>query len=204
MSYNTELQIDFGELTAIQFPTTLEFERYLYYCLINVDEHYDVLPRAYEYLETAINRIVSVGEAPNDAKLILNSTVDMSQSFWSKIDELVPSNGLSDVQRLYWWRQLAPMGLVDGCLLQNGSIAATSDSPISAELLGLYTHELGASNPADNHANLYRDLLHEKGIYLPGSSTWAFVQDPELLDDAFSLPVLTLSLAQFTRRFLPE
>ncbi len=187
-------------------------ERQLYYFLLNVDEHHDVLPRAFGIVERYLDHGEAVShELPEELQFFEHTRASFQNRMkairgWRRrsLAALTKVDELSEFQRAYLLRQLAPMGLVDGCLLQNISGAATSHTRVSAELLKLYGREIGDADPARNHANLYRDLLHSSGLYLPETTSWAFVQQYTILDCSFSYPVLQLSLSQFPRVFLPE
>lgn len=187
-------------------------ERQLYYFLLNVDEHHDVLPRAFGIVERHLDHGEAVShELPEELQFFEHTRASFQNRMkairgWRRrsLASLTKVDELSEFQRAYLLRQLAPMGLVDGCLLQNISGAATSHTRVTAELLKLYAREIGDADPARNHANLYRDLLHGSGLYLPETTSWAFVQQYTILDSSFSYPVLLLSLSQFPRVFLPE
>ncbi|MGE5755952.1 MAG: iron-containing redox enzyme family protein, partial [Planctomycetaceae bacterium] len=63
---------------------------------------------------------------------------------------------------------------------------------------------VGNGDPALNHANLYSDLLHSVGIYLEDINTRAYADNPDLLDSAFTVPLLELVLSQFSQIYFPE
>jgi hypothetical protein len=98
----------------------------------------------------------------------------------------------------------APTALLDGCWLQNVSSAATSHTRLTVGLLKLYAHEIGDGDPAGHHGNLYRDLKHGLGVYLPEVGSCAFTEEHRLPDASFGHPVFLLSISQFPRSFMPE
>ena len=57
---------------------------------------------------------------------------------------------------------------------------------------------------AQNHANVYTDLLKSLNFYLPDLHTRAYADDPRLLDEAFTQPCFLLAISQFDDEFLPE
>ena len=127
MYHNSTLEVDFGELAAVRFSSPPPAKRHLYHYLINLDQHYEELPHVYAYLTSAITQIGTIAQLPADATSLVRAVVELANDNRLKIDGLVPQAGLTEAQRAYLWREIAPMGLIDGCLLQNASIAATSE-----------------------------------------------------------------------------
>ncbi|HTI68369.1 MAG TPA: iron-containing redox enzyme family protein, partial [Candidatus Limnocylindria bacterium] len=68
----------------------------------------------------------------------------------------------------------------------------------------IYMDEMGVGDPAQNHANVYTDLLKSVGIYLPDLHTRAYADYPGIIDSAYTLPVFLLAITQFPEDFYPE
>ncbi|MEW2051687.1 LodA/GoxA family CTQ-dependent oxidase [Streptomyces sp. NPDC005476] len=100
-------------------------------------------------------------------------------------------------------RQYAPFNLLDGAWLRN----ITPVGPISevhALLFSIWADETGNGNPALNHANMYSDLMHNVGLYLPPVDSHQFATLPDMLDSAYTVPAFELAISQHSEEFLPE
>ncbi|XUL87631.1 LodA/GoxA family CTQ-dependent oxidase [Streptomyces galilaeus] len=100
-------------------------------------------------------------------------------------------------------RQFAPFNLLDGAWLRN----VTQAGPISevhSLLFSIWVDEQGNGDPALNHANLYTDLLHSVGLYLPPVDSYDFAMLPEMLDSAYTAPAFELAISQHSEDFFPE
>lgn len=100
-------------------------------------------------------------------------------------------------------RQYAPFNLLDGAWLRN----ITPLGPINevqALLFSIWADEIGGGDPALNHSNLYNDLLHSVGLYLPPVDSYEFATLPEMLDSAYTAAAFQLAISQHTEEFFPE
>ena len=61
--------------------------------------------------------------------------------------------------------------------------------------------EAGDGNPDQNHANLYTKLLESVGVTLPPVNSREYVDNPDLLDSAFTASLFELVISEFTRNF---
>jgi hypothetical protein len=205
-------RVDFGPLRDSQLREYEQIpERRLYYYLLRVDENAGILPTAFEY---ATARLGQAEQCASDwpEPLCLATYADFelrlgeSRDWWLEKQEQV-SRSLGDVTRdqcAYLLEQYAPTALVDGCWLQNFSAAATSHTNLAIGMLKLYAQEIGDGDPAQHHGNAFRDLKHGLGVYLPEVGSFAFTEQRNVTDAAFSHPVFLLSISQFTRSFTPE
>ncbi|WP_437969967.1 iron-containing redox enzyme family protein [Sorangium sp. So ce260] len=100
--------------------------------------------------------------------------------------------------------QLAPAAVIDGAWLQGATAPGGFPTPIAPLLLRIYRDELGAGVPAQHHGNVLRRALAEQGLTLPPCDARAFVERPDFLPQAFSMPVLWLAFAQRSTELLPE
>jgi hypothetical protein len=104
-------------------------------------------------------------------------------------------------------RQFGPLNLTDGAWLRN--IGAIPPIPGVTDLLGaIWDDENGGPGHDEryNHAHLYAELMRSEavGLHPAPVASLAYAQDPELLDSAFTAPLLQLVVSEFTEDFLPE
>jgi hypothetical protein len=106
----------------------------------------------------------------------------------------------------YVWgiRQFAPAILVDGCWLQHMGDAANQGRRTQRLLYRIYAEELGEGKLDCNHPKIYRDLLMDLDIDLPGVETLEFARHLGFLDAAFDLPSYLLAISQFPVTYFPE
>ena len=84
-------------------------------------------------------------------------------------------------------RQLAPFNQLDGSWLEK----ITRSGPINdiqSFLFEIWSDEIGNGDPTQNHANVYSDLLHSAGIYLPPINSRAYSENPDLWESSFVSP----------------
>jgi hypothetical protein len=205
-------KIDFGLASRLQVGESRNSpERLLYYDLLHVDEHADILPRAFEIATARLSEVEqSVSGSTETLGLPdyedLDLRLQQMRSWWlGRRNEL--SQSLGDVSRdqcIYLLKQYAPTALLDGCWMQNFSSAVNSHTEVAAGILKLYSYEIGDGDHAKHHGNAFRDLMQSLGIYLPETATVSFVEQRDVSDDAFSYPVFLLSISQFPRALAPE
>jgi hypothetical protein len=102
-----------------------------------------------------------------------------------------------------WILQMAPFNQTDGAWLRSIADVGPMDE-LHSLLFSIYVDELGGGDPALNHANLYTRLLRSVGIELPNIRSRAYVDNPAIIDAAFTLPLFQLVTSQFPQDFLPE
>ncbi|WP_437592237.1 iron-containing redox enzyme family protein [Sorangium sp. So ce1000] len=100
--------------------------------------------------------------------------------------------------------QLAPAAVIDGAWLQGATAPGAFHTPVAPILLRIYRDELGAGVPAQHHGNVLRSALAAQGVTLPPCDARAFIERPDFLPQAFSMPVLWLAFAQRSTALLPE
>ena len=100
-------------------------------------------------------------------------------------------------------RQLAPFNQLDGSWLEKIAQAGPSNE-VQGYLFEIWSDEIGNGDPAQNHANIYGDLLHSAGIYLPPIASRAYADDPTLWDSSFVSPAYQSAIAQFPETYAPE
>lgn len=100
-------------------------------------------------------------------------------------------------------RQLAPFNQLDGSWLER----ATKAGPIievNAFLFEIWSDEIGNGDPAQNHANIYTDLMHSAGIYMPPLNSRAYADNLDVWDASFSSPAYQSAIARFPETYFPE
>ncbi|MFN2606690.1 MAG: LodA/GoxA family CTQ-dependent oxidase [Acidimicrobiales bacterium] len=100
-------------------------------------------------------------------------------------------------------RQTSVFNQVDGAWLRSVAPAGPMDE-VRSYLFSIWTDESGNGDPQLNHANVYTDLMHSVGIYSEDIASQAYADNSLLLDSAFTLPLLELTISQFTDNYFPE
>jgi hypothetical protein len=133
-------------------PTRLSY-RDVYYHLVNVEEHPEVLPLAYDMVVQRLDaaaggvtdlpgRPTSLGEMPACLTEVLGRLTDWRGRFahpWRQASE-----GLTRRQVLHYFVQYMPTAFVDGCWLQCGLRVSTAHTLAGALVTGLYQHQVRA------------------------------------------------------------
>jgi hypothetical protein len=204
-------------------------ERDFFYFLMNIDSYPDFAPRArqlaHEYLAQGRQNMTqldsdevwgffeySPSALGNRLELIYANFVRDNQTT-ANPRLLAQGGGVFAAQNylatstrereIYKQLQMAPFNQLDGAWLRR----AIPDGPVDdvGELLAqIRQDELGDGETAQNHANVYTDMLKSLNIYLPDLHTRTYAQDPRLLDEAFTQPCFLLAISQFDDDFLPE
>ncbi len=102
-----------------------------------------------------------------------------------------------------WILQMAPFNQTDGSWLRYIAAVGPMDE-VNALLFGIYADELGGGDPSLNHANLYTKLLADAGFELPDIRSRAYVDNPAIVDSAFTLPLFQLVVSQFPQDYFAE
>lgn len=208
-----KLQVSFGkQAQAYLQHYANSSERELFYYLINIDEFPSVGPRAQQLVEHYLNRVQALLKEEGSLPQHLQTFSYTPEAFAERIATLyqqqrntpIISTSLSIEQLNYILRQYAPNALIDGCWLQNISLAANNHSEITACLFHIYTQKIGAGNTTRHYGNLYRDLLRSARINLPEINTRLFSNQSGFSEHAFTGPVFQLALSLFPRVWLAE
>ena len=99
---------------------------------------------------------------------------------------------------------LAPLILIDGAWLRKFTNTALLSTEIGLTLYKIYIDELGNGIAAQNHGNIYGQLLKSMGINIDEFTEMNFINDRRFSLADFKLPVYWLSLSLFPRTFYPE
>ncbi|MGB1011447.1 MAG: iron-containing redox enzyme family protein [Thiolinea sp.] len=188
--------------------------RELYYYFVNADLYPDVLPTAYRVARQFMRKAAKSLNKKNSDEL-LNWFPYRYEVFENRVQQIYESEtnayeplvGESTVPReiMVWYiQQYAAFTMVDGSWVQNIARAGMSHTEISARLFRIYSDEVGNADTYMNHPNVYRRMLEDEGIHMPPTESLDFAMQPALLDFAFDLPLLTLSVSMFPKTLLPE
>lgn len=186
-------------------------DRELFYYLINSDEFPAILPRAKalvdRYLELA-QQLMTGAEQSSGPLQYFDYTPEAFEvrmmQLYQQSNTAQPEQPLSPKMLRYVLKQQAPEALLDGCWLQNISLAANNHSEIIARLFHIYTQKIGDGDSAQHYGNLYRDMLRSAHIQLPEVNSRLFTTDVDIDDLSFQAPVFELALSLFSRPCLPE
>jgi hypothetical protein len=188
-------------------------ERELYYYLINRDEFPSIGPRALQWVETIFSQTEQKLLHSKNLPCHLRNFPYTPKAFASRMNIFqqqrhlasTPSEKkLNTAQLRYILLQYAPNTLVDGCWLQDISLASTNHTEVTTRLFQLYAEKIGDGLTKKHYGNLYQDLLCSADLYLPEANTRLFSTKKEIGDVAFTLPVFQLALSSFPRLYLPE
>lgn len=196
--------------------------REAFYYLVNIEQHPEFLPKAKElaneYFRLAVElepqlrsdtnfdhyaffkydaatfraRLEKIYEVERRAGEAYNPVTDANEPLFRTPAQIV--------ERI---RQLAPFNQLDGSWLERIAKSGPIED-VRAFLFEIWSDEIGNGDPAQNHANVYTDLMHSAGIYLPPLNSRAYAEHPDLWDASFSSPAYQAAVAIFPETFFPE
>lgn len=174
--------------------------RHLFYYLIRISEHYEILPAAFHFIEQCLDEVAAQYQVrfietyrPDEIRLQLNNP-----------DSTLPTERQNRESLNKCLVQSAPIILTSPAWLQNISQAATSQTKEAVMLLSVYRDLTPTEQGESSLGDAYRGLLLESGIELPALHTRAFTQQKQISGCMFDFAALQLSLARFPRTFFPE
>lgn len=100
-------------------------------------------------------------------------------------------------------RQLGPFNQLDGGWLQR-AIPAGNNNKLQGLLFQIWSDELGNGDPAQNHANVYSNLMESAGLYYPPVKTRDYADNPDIWDGSFGGPVYHTAISLFPETYFPE
>lgn len=201
--------------------------RELFHALLNLEHHRSSLDKAREYVEAVLAAAREVQRLPSAFNFMNNIrpfkyTEAVFDARMKDIYDDCAEFGLTEGGRPYnpanenhnpyfqtresvveRLRQLAPFNFLDGAWLRNVHRLGPMDE-VNSILFSIFNEELGDGVLAQNHANIYRDLCHSAGLYLPPVASTAFARDPQFLDASFESAVFQLGIAEYPDRYYPE
>jgi hypothetical protein len=204
--------------TDMDHPDASQFNpRELFYKLLNVNNHPEVLDDARAYVDYWLKQAETFSNSPDKYPADQQCFLYSEQAFQERLDliyqQFVDDAENSDpgadpyfrtyddvVTRIKQW---APFNLTDGAWLRNIGRTGPMDD-VQALLYSIFMDELGDGEIAKNHCNIYRDLCHSVGYYPPPVESREFAFDPQIIDSAFLIPAFQLAISQFTEEYFPE
>jgi len=194
-------------------PTRLGYRK-AYYHLVNVEEHPEVLPLAFDLVEQRLSSPSknSYGSAPpaslDEAKERLDAVLGRLAESRDRYHRpwIHDTEDLTRRQSLYYFVQFMPIAFVDGCWLQCGLRVATAHTKVGAALTGLYQHQVRAfvADPGRHFVADYRAVYSRLGAPLEEVSSHSFSLRQDFREQGFAFPIFLLAIAQFTRTFPGE
>ena len=195
-------------------PSRLGFRKSYYY-LVNIEEHPEVLPLAFDAVtrrlagvKTEWGPLATPAKSAEDAAARLPALIQRIEEQPSRNSNDWRSAGddLKRRQVLHYFMQYMPMAVVDGCWLQCGSRVATAHTKVGAALTGLYQHQLRAfvADPGRHFVGDYIAAYSRLGSPLEDISSRSFADRTDFLESTFALPIFLMSIGQFTRSLFPE
>jgi hypothetical protein len=186
--------------------------REFYYYMVNIEEHPEVLPFAYDYVEgrfsaAEVKYTETPGASPDSAETLAETIERLSEMRgqfarpWRQISE-----DLTRQWVLHYFTQYMPMALVDGCYLQGGVRVASAFTPEGAALTQLYAHQLRAliTDTGKHFVSDYRAAYSRLGQPLKEVSTHSFSNTEAFYDKAFVLPSFLMAVSPFTQTWTAE
>lgn len=213
--HRTLVETDRGRFDLISFRTA-------FFHLANIEDNPEFLPKARELADEYLAKARELEPG-------LRSSRDMVQYGYFRYDPVAfkarmekiyeierrkaeaydPTSAESEalfrtpahvVERI---RQLAPFNQLDGSWLEHIAKSGPIDH-IRSFLFEIWSDEIGNGDPAQNHANVYTNLLHSAGIYLPPLNSRAYSEHPDLWEASFSSPAYQSALSLFPESYYPE
>jgi len=195
-------------------PARLSYRK-AYYHLVNVEEHPEVLPLAYDVVN---DRLTAAAGVLSDLSAPPASLEDVPARLAELLDRVSESRGrfsrpwraaTADVTRrqaLHYFVQYMPTAFVDGCWLQCGLRVSTAHTNVGASLTGLYQHQVRAfvADPGRHFVADYRAVYDRLGSPVEEVSSHSFAERVDFLEASFALPIILLGVAQFTRSYPGE
>ena len=176
--------------------------RDVYYHLVNVEEHPEVLPLAYDMVE---QRLAAAAPGASQLTALLEHLSAQRDRFahpW----RAAATDDQRRRQVLHYFVQYLPTAFVDGCWLQCGLRVSTAHTPVGALLTGLYQHQVRAfvADPGRHFVADYRAVYSRLGAPLEEVSSRSFADRSDFGEPSLALPNFLLGIAQFTRTFAGE
>lgn len=210
---------DTGRTPVEPFPNLAQVpfdERDLFYRLMNVGDHPEVVPEARAFTEQCLawaEKFANDPASPEDQQFFPYSPEAVQARLDFIYQELVDQAAASDpaqdpdftsrASMITRIMQLAPFNLTDGAWLRNIGATGPIDE-VRSLLYSISMDELGDGDVSRNHCNIYRDLCHSVGYYPLPLNSREFAFDPALLQSAFTVPAFELAISQFSEEFYPE
>jgi hypothetical protein len=189
--------------------------REAYYHLVNVEEHPEVLPLAYDLVAQRTRTVTADGGLTSELARFVGRSADALPELLDRLTAWrarcahpwrQSTDDLTRRQAFHYFTQYMPTALVDGCWLQCGLRVSTAHTRVGASVTGLYAHQLRAfiEDPGRHFVSDYRGVYGRLGAPVDEVSSHSFAERTDFHDASFGLPVFLLSVGQFTRSFPGE
>ena len=100
-------------------------------------------------------------------------------------------------------RQFGPFNRSDGQWLRNIENVRPR-TEVTELLTTIWKDEKGGGDARYDHSTIYTELMRSVGLPTADLGSEEYCRDGELLDSAFTVPLLQLVVSEFTEEFLPE
>lgn len=211
--------VDTNLTPVVPFPNYVSADaRSLFFKLMNVADHAEVLPDARTFVDTWLKWAQTYSTDPSKAPADLLFFPYTEQTFHDRL-ELIYQEMVDDAEdfdpgdngtifntyakMVTYSIQWAPFNLIDGAWLRNIGRTGPMDE-VRSLLFSVVMDEMGDGNVSMNHCNIYRDLCHSFGYYPQAIDSEEFASDPQFLDSAFTVPAFQLAISQFSEDYYPE
>lgn len=205
------------------FDKQLDVYRSLYYKVLNLEQHPDILPLARDVLMSLLMESVEY-RAKGDIYDLDKYTPEHLQNFidaehertldqWEEYLSLRSSGSgptlfTTRAEAESWLKTHAPNKYVDGAWLGHIHRITTPFNlrGVTRDAWQVLSEELGDGDLAKNHVHLYRATLAEIGINMPPGDSAAFIEPGHGMDDVsvWKSAVAQLLISLFPNEFLPE
>jgi hypothetical protein len=209
--------VPFPNFQSTEDSTGVADERVLFYKLMNIESHPDVVTEARAFADYWLAWSEQASNDPKDTPTDQLFFPYSEQAFQDRLDlvyqEYVHDAAASDpaldpqiknradmITRII---QNAPFNLTDGCWLRNIAGSGPIDE-VRSLLFSVFMDEMGDGDVSKNHCNIYQDLCHSVGYYPAPLDSSAFATDPQMLQSAFTLPAFQLAVSQLSETYYPE
>lgn len=198
--FNPSLKPVFSKQSCSAASGYPQDSRHLFYYLIHLSEHYDILPAAFYFIE----QCVEAAAAQYQVRFIETYHPDEIRLQLNKPDSPLPTERQNRESLNKCLLQSAPVILTSPAWLQNISQAAASQTEEAVMLMSVYRDLTQTARGESSQVDAYLGLLLDSGIEQPAMHTQAFSQQKRIPGCMFEFAALQLSLARFPRTFFPE
>lgn len=195
-------------------PMRLDYRR-AYYHLVNVEEHPEVLPLAFDMVSQRLRDASTAWPSADPPPASLESLPSSLESITTRLDASrnrfarpwrKDTQDLTRRQVLHYFVQFMPTALVDGCWLQCGCRVAAAHTPVGASLTGLYQHQVRAfvADPGRHFVADYRSVMTRLSAPVEEVTSHSFAERTDIREASLGLPIFLLGIAPFPQTLSGE
>ncbi|MEQ1559127.1 MAG: iron-containing redox enzyme family protein [Methyloglobulus sp.] len=189
----------FSKSASIAAVDNKDNNRDLFYALVHISEHYDVLPCAYDYLVQSFQSTNEQYTANFSKKYNSNSLNALLKTEAPSQQTVMPETALSDCLVQY-----APICFTELGWLSAISQTVTGQTPLVVDLMAVHARLTKGEQGIANIRAIYVAHLLRANIDIPALHTLAFAKQTDVGEEVFNFAAIQLALAQFPRVFFPE